>query len=306
MMIITSKFKKVADFCYELFRIAELPIHFSKFSNRLYSVYQKLFLLVYKQFRKFTYEELLTDLADNLGLRAYLGLNKLPDYTTLIKFAKKLPMKVLNKLVLAFKNLIPKPKKVAIDATGMTLDNASPHYCKRIGLKSKKRPFMKTTFLVDIETYIILLCKMRKRARHDVIDAVPMMKWLAKNYPDLYAFYADRGYDKEEIFRICFELLEAYPFIFQKNALLPKHRKKGRYRKETCDVFDYGQYLERNKIETTNSMFKKRFGSNVKSRVDKIQKVGILTRIIAYNIDRLLRLGKEVIWIFIRTTRVSY
>jgi hypothetical protein len=305
MKIIVNKFKKVTDFCYELFRIAELPLHFSKFSNKLYSVYQKLFLLVYKQFRKFTYEELLTDLSDNLSLKAYLGLNKLPNYTTLIKFAKNLPTNVLHKLVLAFKELIPKPKKVAIDATGMTLDNASQHYCKRIGLKSKKRPFMKTTFIVDIESYIILLCKMRKKPRHDVIDAKPMLKNLAKIYsPEI--LYADRGYDDNNIFKISFEILGAYPLILQKNIFTPKHRKTGAYRKQTCDVFDYGEYLQRNKIETVNSMFKKRFGSSVKSRIDKIQKVEIFTRVIAYNIDRLLRIGKEVILIFIRITRVSY
>lgn len=305
MEIITSKFKKVADFCYELFRIAELPLHFSKFSNKLYSVYQKLFLLVYKQFRKFTYEELLTDLADNITLRAYLGLNKLPNYTTLIKFARKLPSKVLSKLVLAFQKLVPKPKKVAIDATGISLDNASPHYCKRIGLKHKKRPFMKTTFIVDIETYIILLCKMRKKSRHDTKDAKPMIKNLSRYYePEV--LYADRGYDDNNVFRLCFEELKAYPLIFQKNQDVPKHRRKGRYRKETFDVFDYGEYLQRNKIETTNSMFKKRFNSNVKSRKDKLQKVEILTRVIAYNIDRLIRIGKEVILIFIRITRVSY
>lgn len=305
MKIIVNKFKKVADFCYELFQIAELPLHFSKFSNKLYSVYQKLFLLIYKQFRKFTYEELLTDLSDNLSLRAYLGLNKLPDYTTLIKFAKRLPTNVLNKLVLAFKELIPKPKKVAIDATGITLDNASQHYCKRIGLKSKKRPFMKTTFVVDIENYIILLCKMRKKARHDTIDAKPMLKKLAKHYnPEI--LYGDRGYDDNEIFRISLEILGAYPLILQKNIFVPKHRKTGVYRKLTCDVFDYGEYLQRNKIETTNSMFKKRFNSNVKSRVDKNQKVEIFTRVIAYNIDRLLRIGKEVILIIVRITRVSY
>ena len=90
MEIIVNKFKKVADFCYELFEIAELPIHFSKFSNKLYSVYQKLFLLVYKQFRKFTYEELLTDLADNFSLKAYLGLNKLPIVRNKIKNTYKL------------------------------------------------------------------------------------------------------------------------------------------------------------------------------------------------------------------------
>src|SRR3989344_6176246 len=98
MEIIVFKYKKVADFCFELFGIAELPLHFSKFSNRIYSTYQKLFLLVYKQYRKFTYEELLTDIADNISLREYLGLSFLPDYTTLIKFAKKLPKLVLEKL----------------------------------------------------------------------------------------------------------------------------------------------------------------------------------------------------------------
>jgi len=305
MIIIANKFKKVSDFCYELFRIAELPLHFSKYSNKMYSVYQKLFLLVYKQFRKFTYEELLTDLSDNLSLRAYLGLNKLPNYTTLIKFAKKLPLKIFDKLILAFKNLIPKVKRVAIDATGISLDNASQHYCKRIGLKTKKRPFMKTTFIVDIDKYIILLCKMRKKARHDTKDAKPMIKKLAKIYkPDL--FYADRGYDSDEIFKLVFENLGAYPFILQRRLDIPKYRRKGKYRKLTIDEFDYGEYLQRNKIETLNSMIKKRFGSKIKSRNVKMQKVELFGRVIAYNIDRIMRIGTKVILIIIKITRVSY
>ena len=305
MKIITNKFKKVADFCYELFRISELPLYSHKFSKRQYSQYQHLFLLVYKQFRKFTYEELLTDLAANSDLRIYLGLKKLPHYTTFIHFAKRLPMLVLDKLVLAFKKLIPTPKKVAIDATGISLDNASPHYCKRIGLKIKKRPFMKTTFIVDIENYIILLCKMRKKARHDTRDAKPQIIKLSKYYkPDI--FYADRGYDSDDIFKLCFEKLKAYPLILQRNLHVPKHKKSGKYRKRTCDVFDYGEYLQRNKIETLNSMIKKRFNSNVKSRNDKMQRVEILTRVIAYNIDRLIRTGKQIIMIYIRIIRISY
>lgn len=304
MKIIVNKFKKVADFCYELFKIAELPIHNSKYSNKIYTQFQHLFLLVYKQFRKFTYEELLTDLASNSDLRIYLGLNKIPHYTTLIKFAKRLPMKILDKLILAFKKFIPKPKKVAIDATGITLDNASPHYCKRTGLKTEKRPFMKTTFLVDIEQYIILLVKLRKKPRHDIKDAKPLIKKASKHYaPEI--FYADRGYDDNAVFKLVFENLKAYPLILQKRLDVPKHRRKGTYRKLTIDVFDYGEYLQRNKIETLNSMFKRRFNSNIKSRVDKHQKVEIFTRIIAFNIDRLIRIGKEVILIFIIITRIS-
>jgi hypothetical protein len=305
MEVIKFKYNKVADFCYELFRISEMPLHFSKFSNKIFSNYNHLFLLVYKQFRKFTYEELLTDLENNLSLRAYLGLDKLPHYTTLIKFAKRLPLKILDKLILSFRKLINKPKKVAIDATGITLDNASPHYCKRIGLPTKKRPFMKTTFVVDIDKYFILLVKQRKKTRHDVIDAEPMLKKLFQNYKDIEIFYADRGYDKEEIFKTCVDN-NAYPMILQKHMLLPKHKKKGAHRKQFVDYFDYGEYLQRNKIETLNSMFKKRFSNNIKSRTNKVQQVELLTRVIAYNIDRLLRTTKKVILIFIKIIRVSY
>ena len=305
MKIIYNKYKKVADFCYELFRIAEIPIYSNRYSKKTYTQFQHLFLLVYKQFRKLTYEELLTDIADNLTLRSYLGLNKLPHYTTLIKFAKRIPTSVFDKLVLAFKKLIPKPKKVAIDATGISLDNASPHYCKRIGLQVKKRPFMKTSFVVDIENYFILLCKMRKKPRHDTVDAKPAIKKLSKHYkPDV--FYADRGYDDNNIFKLCFEELNAYPLILQRRLDVPKYKRSGKYRKETFDVFDYGEYLQRNKIETLISMIKRRFNSNVKSRTDKLQRVEILTRVIAFNIDRLIRKGIDMILIYIRIIRISY
>ncbi|MBT7927795.1 hypothetical protein HN695_05635, partial [Candidatus Woesearchaeota archaeon] len=283
-----------------------IPIHFSKFSNKIYTNYSHLCLLVYKQFRKFTYEELLTDLEDNLTLRAYLGLIKLPHYTTLIKFAKRLPNVILEKLILAFAKIIKQPKKVAIDATGISLDNASPHYCKRIGIPVKKRPFLKTTFIADIEDYIILLCKSRKKTRHDTIDAKPMVKKFSKYYYETDIFYADRGYDDEKLFEIVVGMLKAYPMILQKNINVPKHRRKGANRKQNIDTFDYGEYLQRNKIETLMSMFKKRFGDSIKSKHHKLQKVEILTRVIAFNIDRLIRLNKKVILIIIRITRVSY
>lgn len=304
MNVIVEKYKKVADLCYDLFRLAELPLYFSKFSNRLFSNYQKVFLLVYKQFRKFTYEELIIDLHDNHSLRTYLGLNKVLHYTTLIKFAKQLPAQLFDRLVVAFKQLIPQPQRVAIDATGISLDNASPHYCKRIGLKTKKRPFLKASFAVDIDTFVILLAKFRKKPRHDTKDAKPMIKKLALHYkPEV--LYADRGYDDNNLFKLCFETLHAYPLIFQKNQHVPKHKRSGTYRKITFDVFDYGEYLQRNKIETTISMFKRRFGCNIRSRNVKCQKVEAITRIIAYNIDRLLRTGKKIFALIIKITRVS-
>ena len=305
MEIITNKFKKVSDFCFELFRIAEISIYNHKFSNKIYTNFQKLFLLVYKQFRKFTYEELMTDLDDNITLKAYLGFNKLPHYTTLIKFAKQLPMQIAEKLLSAFKFLIAEPKKVAIDATGISLDNASPHYCKRAGLSSKQRKYMKTSFIVDIEKYLILKCKTGKSRRHETKDAQSLIKKLAKEFePEI--LYADRGYDDEKIFKLVFEKLNAYPLILQKRQEIPKYKRRGFYRKKMFAVFDYGEYLQRNKIETCNSMFKRRFGWSVKSKNNKCQKIDVFFRVIAFNIDRLIRTGKEIILIFIKIMRISY
>ena len=305
MEIITSKYKKVVDFCYKLFAEAGLMLHKTKFSNKLFTQYQHLFLLVYKQFRKFTYKELLEDLSDNITLRAYLGLNKLPEYTTLIKFAKRLSSKIFEKLITAFSMFIEQPEKVAIDGTGISLDNASPHYCKRIGKKYHKRPFLKLSVIIEIKRYMILQFKVRKKTRHDVIDAYPMVKKLARQYkPE--AFYGDRGYDSEKLFKIVFEELGAYPLSLQKRLDVPKYKRKGRYRKETVDVFDYGEYLQRNKVETAFSILKRKFGFSIRSRNVKNQKVEAMSRIIAYNIDRLLETGKRVILIFIMITRVSY
>jgi hypothetical protein len=303
--IIINKYKKVADFCYELFRLAELPLHFSKFSNKIYSNFQKLFLLVYKQFRKFTYEELLTDIADNISLREYLGLIRIPSYTTVSRLEKRLSGELLERLTSAFQKLIPEPKRVAIDATGITLDNASSHYCKRIGKPYKKRPFLKTTFFVDIDNYIILLHKSRINNRHDTIDAKILFKKLNKKFnPE--TIYGDRGYDDEKIFEFIDETLRAEPLILQRRIDIQNHRRKGHYRRKHFKTFDYCEYLQRNKIETTNSMFKRRFGSSAKSRGAKRQKLEVFFRVIAYNIDRLIRLGHEVIIIFIRIIRIAY
>jgi len=111
MEIILNKYKKVSDFCYELFKIAELKLYYHKFSNKIYSNFQKLFLLVYKQFRKFTYEELSTDLESNSDLKAYLGFKKIPHYSTLVKFAKGLSLQIIERLILAFKKFVGTPKK---------------------------------------------------------------------------------------------------------------------------------------------------------------------------------------------------
>ena len=52
-------------------------------------------------------------------------------------------------------------------------------------------------------------------------------------------------------------------------------------------------------------MFKKRFGSKAKSRTVISQKIEILTRVIAYNIDRIIRITENYVLLILKITRVS-
>jgi len=76
---------------------------------------------------------------------------------------------------------------------------------------------------------------MDKGHRNDTKHAKPLIKKLARHY-NPSVLYADRGYDDEQVFKLCIEKLNAYPLIFQKNIFTSVYRKKGRYRKETIKV----------------------------------------------------------------------
>lgn len=293
MMILQNKYNNFTDFTYKMFQVAELPIYFSKFSNKLYSNFQHLWMLIYKQYRNFTYQELMEDLHSNPDLRQYLSLKNVPHFTTLIKFAQKLPTSVLEKLLEVFTQMVKPAEKIAIDATGFTLDNASPHYCKRIGLPYKKRPFLKVSLVVDIEQYLVLACKTRKSKRHDMVDAKPLLqKGFARSNPT--EIYADRAYDSEEIFSFVATQTNAYPFVLQRNIGKNEYKRRGFYRRRFFETFDYVIYTNRAKIETTNSMIKRRFSTNILARNVRMQKFEAFCRIIAYNIDRAMRIGYKV------------
>lgn len=50
---------------------------------------------------------------------------------------------------------------------------------------------------------------------------------------------------------------------FSKKSRCPTHCRHGTYRKITFDVFDYGEYLQRNKIKTLNRYPSESQGSHI-------------------------------------------
>jgi len=156
-----SKYLSFIDKALELCK--EIPRYFSKFSNKIFCNHQKLVLLILKQKLRTTYRDLVEILKiSNIPL--YIGLKRIPHHTTLVKFVKKIKLRLLNFLL---------PNKsanvVGIDATGFSVKNRSKHYEMRTALTSYRR-YMKLSIIADLDKQLIMNQSIHKSPRHDNIS----------------------------------------------------------------------------------------------------------------------------------------
>jgi len=197
-------------------------------------------------------------------LPQWLGLKKIPHYTTLQKFASRQLIKQLEKLLLASGRMAKKPcRHAGLDATGMTLHHASRHYEKRVGTHVLKRGFLKCTIAADLDNQLVWAVKMRKRPRGDIKDFAPL--WNKICHLNFRWWYADKGYDAEPAFRAV-EDTGKISFGCIREKTKQRYRMKGKARRRALDHARYRQKNWRALIETMNFVIKGRFGSVVQAR----------------------------------------
>ena len=172
------------------------------------------------------------------------------------------------------------------DSTGMELDHASAHYCKRIDRKKPVKGFVNLNALSDLYNKIILVTKIRKKRRHDCSDFMPMFNKV-KNL-DFDFFVADKGYDSEKNHKAVFQAGKQ-SLISMKNQDLPIRLTTGVHRKKAKREFEYGMYTQREITESIFSSLKRKYGSKMKARKFKTQKIELLCKILAYNIERVIK-----------------
>jgi transposase len=285
MEIITFKFKKFSKIVKKLCVFGEIPLYFSKFSNKLYSNIQHLFLLVAKENTTFGYRKFVESLYDS-KLPKYIGLRKIPHFTTLQKYSARLKSQILSKLVFLCKHLFREQGTIwGIDSTGIELDHASSHYCKRINRERPVKGFINFNAISDLYNKNFIIVKIRKRRRHDCVDLQCMYPKIKNEVFDF--FVADKGYDSDKNHQMVFESGKQ-SLISMKCMENPVHKTKGRYRKLAKRQFEDGIYRQRNITESNFSAFKRKFGSKIKARKFKTQKVELLFKILSYNIERAL------------------
>jgi len=293
MEIIQHKFNKFSKIVNELCCSAQIPKYFRYVQKKTYNNYQHLFLLIAKEHSNYDYRSFIESLYDS-KIPQYIGLKMIPHFTTLQKFAKRLEANIVDKLVFLTKNLFKKKGNIlGADSTGMELDHASAHYCKRINREKPVKGFVNLNMICDIKNKNILVTKIRKKRRHDCSDFLPMFNKI-KNF-DFDYFVADKGYDSNKNHKAVYES-GANSQIKVKNhgtKTIPRtgqsHRKRAR--KEHNEEI-YGQ---RAITESIFSSLKRKYGSKLRARKYKTQKIELLFKILSYNIERAIRIVIELI-----------
>jgi len=263
-------------------RVARIPLYKSRHDPKVFTMVQKVFLTLLKIKLKLSLRLLVEYLRDSSVVQ-YLGLYRIPNFSTLSYFLSGLSQGVVDALHRATEPLLPSYERVIVDSTGFSLSHPSHYYCHRINTRYPVDGFITLHAIIDQEKGFVRAHKALARKKHDSTMLKPLVKKLSHEPSVLYA---DRGYDSEENYRFLVEKKRCTPLILQKNMLKPLNKCKGAHRSAMRGVFDYGEYLKRNKIEAVFSSIKRKYGGTLKSRTTNNQVKELSFVIFLYNLEK--------------------
>ena len=226
---------------------------------------------------KMTSRDIVKWLEVNEFVRLSIGLSRVPVHTTILRFLKKVK-NLIGKLL-----DIRQADSIAIDSTGFEAEQKSYYYRTvwNSEKKQKARRYVKLSVAVDTDKQLILTHKIRMGPRNDNIDFKGLLKELKVQY-----VIADKAYSSRKNRDFVFYNLRAKPIIPRKKNEGGYNVVHGRYKIE----FDDKLYHQRSKVETVFSVIKRKYGSVLRSKKFATQRVELICKLIAYNLDRKIKI----------------
>jgi Transposase DDE domain len=266
-----------------------LPTYSSKFSKKDYTQHQLAVSVCLKAYEDKVYR----DAADFLSeIGQYLGfeLGKTPNFSTLQKFVKRIPLRILDFILRKTYEVFFQTKvaNIGVDSTGEKTSHTSAHYTKRMKRKSRHKDYLKHSISVDTDQQAIMVAKDRRSGAHDTKDYKHLVKKSREIVP-LNDVTADKGYDSEENHKFTREDVGAKSVIPPRWENVPLSRTKGKYRRMMKRRFPKKRYHRRSMNETVNFVEKTKFGEELRSKKWWMKKKEQRLKDIAYNIYRHMR-----------------
>lgn len=284
----TSRYLRILKSVFRVLKRLRVRRFKSRFSNRLFSVWQHVALLVLLAYENKSYRRFVDWLSVCSELVAFLRLKRIPHFTTLQKALSRIGRAFLEGFLRMFSG-----RRAAIaapDSTGFRPTRASFHYFKKItrnGMeRRKRRRFVKPTIFADMHSQLVLSVKVRRGPANDSPDFKPVLQ---KAKTKIALVVADKGYDSEENHQQA-HAMGADCIIPPRNQHVPVCRTKGRWRKKMKRGYSLRRYHQRSKVETIFSVVKRLSGDSLRSTSVRMQNREQTLKFIAYNAHRKSRL----------------
>jgi hypothetical protein len=268
-----------------------LSAYRSKFSKHRFQQPQLLAILCLMRDEDWTFREAEVRLSEHTELRAALGLQHVPDYTTVYRFLRRIDEAVLEEILSAVvQRLVPLPDgqvTVAVDATGLAPGATSTFFVKRAkdrGDGFTWRHWLKWTIVVDIDHHVILAQTARRGPTNDCAILRPLVSTAHTRVP-IGVVLADAEFDSERNHQHVRQTLQAQSIIPAKRGG-SNWRIQG-IRAQMRQEFPADLYSRRALIESLISAVKRKLSARAPGRSLQTQCLQALLLGIAYNVYRL-------------------
>jgi hypothetical protein len=249
---------------------------------------QLMACIILKAYLKATYRDFCDQLSASSQLREALGLRKVPDYSTLCKFAAKPRIQevlegMLGTLAQQMQALDASTcQEAGMDATGIETTGASVHYRTRTG--TKRKAYLKLSAVVLFGSLVPAAIALDMGPSNDKRSARNLLPKARDTIrPDV--LYADAGYDAEWIHRFCHEDWGVQSVI--KPAIHTDTTPGGSYRSAMTEAaLKTLGYARRWLVESYISGLKRTTGWFLTSRTLQSMKVETTCKVLAYALRR--------------------
>ncbi len=270
---------------------AVLPPYRSKFSKHIFTQPQLLAILCLMRYDDWTFREAEVRLAEHSDLRQVLQLERVPDYTTLYRFMRRLDERTLQRVLAETLELLPAQDEedgptVAVDGTGLMPCAVSTFFVKRQrdhGSGYSWRHWVKWLLAVDVRTQMVLAQQARQGPYNDSANLRSLLDEAAHGQP-VALVLADAEFDSERNHRHIRQIHGADSIIPAKRGK-PSWKIQG-IRAQMRANFPAERYAQRNLVETVISVVKRKLSARAPGRTVTTQRLQALLLGVAYNIYR--------------------
>lgn len=277
-----SKIEKVARVALKVSE-QTFPAFAHPKSPRKYRLPQMVACVVMKTWLRQDYRGFVDFLIASPPLRAALGLESIPHYSTLsYVFKNRFSEEAMNKMICeVLRQAGIKSSAAAVDSTGFQINPASAYFIGRKG--QPHRAWAKLGITVLLPSFLIAHAHANWFPVHDRTDFVKVVEPAAQRVR-LTDLYADAGYDAEWIHEWCRDERGIRSWI-KPNRVKRDGTANGHWRNlmATQMAQDYGR---RWGVETVFSVIKRRWGATTVGRTRATQKRETLLKAVVYSIDR--------------------